>query len=428
MNAKALTNEERQAIAEDAIREELRRDKGGDVAKMKMPTAEELAHVDTVEEFKTRPPSFVIGEIFVDCNIEIPYNGKKSYVAGQRIVVTPIMYHNLNRSRPCIRPADIAFRDVYNPYDGQDLTGKTLFAWRAGGIGDLIFIRPLLIHLKEKYGCKIMFATKKQYHDLVQYWDDAIDELCDINFDVDKTMMVADYHLTFEGAIERIKESNEIDVHDVFAKLAGVDPDEVEWCKPISTPIDNAFFAGNTGRYVVVQPRASAPIRTPFMGSFISAVNAATRRGYRVIVADGAHAMRAAEDFRSACESPDMVINFAKYTKGLHDAVELVNRASFVVSPDSAFTHLAAMQGVPCVALYGAFPAKVRTERYPLCIPIEPPPSNCCKFGGRECFLHAPNGKCESQYACWNNLDNELVAKTVGDLIDTLEADSVRSE
>ena len=404
--------------------DDARRDKSTDNEIMELPTIAELQLAETVEEYKERPPSFAACEVIVDCTVSLPFAKPRTYKQGQRICVTPITYKHMNDSNPCLKPANESFRSLYKRYDGQDLTGKTLFAWRAGGIGDLLFIRPILVHLRKKYGCKVIFSTKEQYHDLVKYWDDAIDQLCDINFDVDETMCKADYHLTFEGVIERVKESETTDVHDVFCKLAGLNADDIEWTVPMSAPIDNAFFAGNTGKYVVVQPRASAPVRTPFAGSFIRAINICTAHGYRVIIADGPHMTRYCDDLVSTCANPEMVVNFSRYTGGLHDSVELVNRAAFVIAPDSAFTHIAAMQGVPSIAFYGPFPSNVRTVRYPLCIAIETAGGNCCKFGGRECFLHAPHGRCESNYECWNTLDGELIDKTVRDLIATIEADT----
>jgi ADP-heptose:LPS heptosyltransferase len=406
---------------------DLKRDTTVDYEAMKVPTLNELEHVDTVDQFKELLPSFCIAEAILDFELQVPDGTKRAFKQGQRVCLVPPAYERYNKMRPCLKPSFPTFRDVYKRYDGQDLTGKTIMAWRAGGVGDLLFIRPILVYLKKKYDCKVIFATKARYHDLVRYWDDAIDALADVDFDVSTTLDVSDYHLTFEGLIERCRDANRMDVHELFAKYAGVDPDEVEWSVPITVPVDNAFFAGNTGKYVVIQPRASAPTRTPYIGTFVQIANACTKRGYRVVLADSPVGVRLCDEIRHACETPDMVVNFARYSGGLHDVVPLVDGAEMVISPDSAFTHLAAMQGKPCVALYGPFPARVRTAIYPQCIAIDLPPSKCCDHGGKECFLHATIGQCKVNEQCWSNVEHDVVLSTINQTLDTLEADNART-
>ena len=132
--------------------EDARRDKSTDNEIMELPTIAELQLAETVEEYKERPPSFAACEVIVDCTVSLPFAKPRTYKQGQRICVTPITYKHMNDSNPCLKPANESFRSLYKRYDGQDLTGKTLFAWRAGGIGDLLFIRPILVHLKKEYG------------------------------------------------------------------------------------------------------------------------------------------------------------------------------------------------------------------------------------------------------------------------------------
>jgi len=389
---------------------------------LELPTVDEMQKVDTVDEFKAGIPHFCIGECIVDFTANVVGN-ERQFRKGERICMTGGDYRKMNNGQRCMKPAAESFRKTFRRYDGQDLTDKHLMVWRAGGIGDLLFIRPILVHLKRKYPtCTITLSTKEQYHDLVKYWEDAIDNLTDVYFNCALTYDLADYHLSFEGIIERCREAETTDVHDLFARLAGIDPDEVEWCVPMTAPVDNPFFAAQPAPYALVQCRASAHTRTPFTGYFIEAINACTKAGMRVVISDREGMWRFVEDIRTACADPDMVINFAKFTTGLHDMVSLVDYAAVVIAPDSAFCHAAAMQNKPCVAFYGPFPAYVRTARYPLCIPLEPVKSQCCPWSGRECFIHAhETNQCQHNNECWNNLDREAIRDTVRKVIEATE-------
>jgi len=54
--------------------------------------------------------------------------------------------------------------------------------FRTGGIGDLLFIQPNLIYLKEKYPtCTINFACGPQYQSMVETWD-CVDNVVDLPF------------------------------------------------------------------------------------------------------------------------------------------------------------------------------------------------------------------------------------------------------
>ena len=109
-----------------------------------------------------------------------------------------------------LKPARMQFKNIYRPYNGQDLTNKTILVTRQGGIGDLLFIQPNLIYLKEKYpSCTIKFACGPQYQSMIEEWD-CIDEILDLPFPVDEMFTFnSDYQLVFEGVIERCKEASE---------------------------------------------------------------------------------------------------------------------------------------------------------------------------------------------------------------------------
>ena len=70
---------------------------------------------------------------------------------------------------------------AYRPYQGQDLNNKSILAFRTGGIGDLMFLNPVLRYIKKRYPtCTIKAASgcKQPLENLPE-----ISELYDMPFD-----------------------------------------------------------------------------------------------------------------------------------------------------------------------------------------------------------------------------------------------------
>lgn len=361
---------------------------------------------ETIEDFRAHVPSFTIIEMLRD--VVLGYSGAQyqTYKGSQLLCINTLAKDAIQKGMAV--KASRTFADCYRPYQGQDLNGKTLLIWRSGGIGDILWIRPIMRHLKQKYNCKIMFATRSMFHDFVKLWPDAIDMLSGVPLDMWATMDKADYHLSFEGLIEKCRAAQHMDCHDLFATYAGLNPGEIEWCVPIKTP--PPIVSHN--RYVVVQYRASAVTRTPYIGSIVAAIDAATESGYKVVISDKRGSARDIDDIISCCQRQNMIDNFAYKTTGLIDALTLITYAKLVIGPDSAQVHMAAMQGVPSIGLYGPFPGAVRCARYPLARWIEPEPSDVCEYGGRACFRHQYL-ECPGSYKCWGKLDNNKLKAMV---------------
>ncbi len=126
-----------------------------------------------------------------------------------------------------IYPGGIAesgrFEDFYNPINVTSLPKKkTLLLFRSGGIGDVMFMLPLIKYLKKNFEAKIKAGTTPSYITLLKN-NPYIDYQFMMPFKLEE-MKTSDYHLTFEGVIEDIdKEAKTIHAVDLFFKEAGVD-------------------------------------------------------------------------------------------------------------------------------------------------------------------------------------------------------------
>ena len=170
---------------------------------------DEVKHVVDLVELREDPPNIVISECLKDTEfIQNDSDKQKIFKKNSYVSSTSIYYqlHYTKTGMRILKPASIKFKNVYKPYKGQDLTNKTIFIWRTGGFGDLLFIKPLMEYIKKTYtNCKIQFACGPQFLPMVKTWD-CIDELVNLPFHV-RFLWKADYHVVFEGVIERCKEA-----------------------------------------------------------------------------------------------------------------------------------------------------------------------------------------------------------------------------
>lgn len=369
---------------------------------------------DDITSFETEMPNFVCAESIAYQKLKM-FDGTMIEVEkGDIACMTGSMYKSHVLQKPTLVPAKVKFADVYHPYKGQDLNGKKLFVWRSGGIGDLIFIRPILMAFKEKYDVEIIFATRTKYHAMVEQWDDCIDQLTSVPFLVNETLEQADYHITFEGIIERCRAAEEIDVHDLFARHSYINVEK--WNRPMKCICKNNVFSMLPKKYAVLQLGASANVRSPFFGNLLPIANHITEH-MDLIISGSPRERRMIDDFTTCCKDPSRIINFSYHTGSIVDAVKLVTNARLVVAPDSSHVHMAGTQGVPCVGLYGPFPWKTRATHYENFIGIEPEESDVCEFGGKGCFKHA-HLKCDYRSGCWANLDHNKAIDAINQLME----------
>ena len=118
-------------------------------------------HVAKLEDLRKTPPNIVIAEAkktfgFMQNYFKKQLIKKKSkYVMGLG-VFQQLFKDKTKKNVKLLKPASVRFKNVYKPYIGQDVTDKTILVFRTGGIGDLLFIQPNLIYLKQKYPtCKM---------------------------------------------------------------------------------------------------------------------------------------------------------------------------------------------------------------------------------------------------------------------------------
>jgi len=336
-------------------------------------------HATNMADLSTQSPNIIIAECVRKCEFMQNKFKVQQMVRKQKYVMSLSVYRQLHHSDrfggKVLRPAPgKRFNEIYKPYKGQDLSGKRLLIWRTGGIGDLCFIQPNLIYLKEKYPtCEIYFACGPQYHAMVETWD-CIDKLVDLPFNW-LQLIRADYHMTFEGVIERCEEAKHENAYNLFSRWMGLDlPDEklMPYLKPktdqvkyVNEILDDWGLADKP--FVLAQLRASSPIRTPRPEVWANILNGLVEKGYNVVITDAKHYEDGVSTFIKQLikdENKDKVFNFAPHSETLDSTIALASLAKVVVCIDSALVHISAALRVRSVPIYGPFPSKIRVSTY----------------------------------------------------------------
>jgi len=327
----------------------------------------------------------------------------QSCIKDKPMVMSIFHYQSLEKDRTgmvCLTPSQETFIHVYRPYNGQSLDNKTLVVWRSGGIGDLLFIQPGLRHLKNKYPtCKIVFATSIMYMDMVKKWG-FIDKVETFPMDLD-IFKNTDYHLTFEGVIERCNEAKKLNAYKLFSKWMGItditddelipvlDVQDKDIAKTVSEFLERRNI--NKKEYIVIQLRASSPIRTPSSRVWKEILGRLVFDNYKLVftdIPDRQLEVSKVIDFIFTSNQKKRIYNFAPVSKNINYSILLAKYAKLVIAPDSSMIHIAAGVGTPVFGIYGPFAAELRMETYKNTDWIQPERSIICPYGGSQCFLH----------------------------------------
>ena len=111
---------------------------------------QKLSIENTLDDLRKTIPNIVIAECTTYVEFEQNFFEKQKMLKRNRYVMASGVYQQLQYSpqlnKKILKPSTIKFKNIYRPYQGEDLSDKTLFVSRTGGIGDLLFIKPNLLN------------------------------------------------------------------------------------------------------------------------------------------------------------------------------------------------------------------------------------------------------------------------------------------
>lgn len=390
-------------------------------------TEEDFSRVDKIEELKKTNPLLVSVKSLHDGSLT--FGEYKIPLKKSSNLVMPVgVYLDSKRGENrtlMFRPSKKKFIDLFNRYSGQNLNNKRLLMIRNGGFGDLIFTQPILKYLKEQYPtCRITFAASPRFIPI--FWDfpkGLIDEFLLVPFATD-FLKQSDYHLTFEGAIERCKEAHRENCYDLFSKLAGIDIDHNDdRYRPTLTPkeeIMKILEPELPNNYIVVQIRASNPIRMMSQEKWAKLLKRIIASGKNIVVVDDQRFAMIYSQFLEKYKIPkESIFNLSKLSKSINFATGIISKSEGVVGIDSSFLHMGAALNKPVFGIYGPFKGDLRMRYYKNADWIET--ENACDI--QPCFFHqnetlkCPSVKNKEEVKCIKNLDDDLLFKKIEDLM-----------
>ena len=386
-----------------------------------------LRKVETTKDLEKNPPAIVIAEAFRNASFVQNQSRIQHLRKGGKYVMGLGTFQQLhvdqNRRIKLLKPSRTKFSNIYRKYEGEDLTDKKILIWRTGGIGDLLFIQPNLRYIKEKYPtCQIYFACGPQYQSMVEDWP-WIDKLLDLPFQF-SYLQECDYHVIFEGVIERTKESEKVNAYRLFTDwmkinlsdedlypIQNVKEDKIEETKKV---LDE--WGLKEKDFVVAQLKASSPIRTPSPEMWKKVLTALVEEGHNVVITDAPHNNQWVTGIISQLddEIKKKVFNYSKHSKTLDYSIALISLSKLTVSTDSAVSHIAAGLDVPCFGIFGPFLGELRLDTYKKSDWIN------CNLQCAPCFTHGQepcrNSK-DGFSKCYEKLDIDIFKEKIGKLL-----------
>lgn len=372
-----------------------------------------IVYASNLDELREHPPGIIIAEAIKTTPFIQNWFKKQEIIKKQKYVMGLGVYQQLHISeregKKILKPSKMKFINSYKPYRGQDVEGKTILVFRTGGIGDLLFIKPNLNYLKSRYDCYIKFACGPQYQSMVETWD-CVDEMLDLPFKAGQ-LHQSDYHMLFEGVIERCKQSEVTNAYNLFSTWLGLNlPDKllVPTQEPKEELLDECMeilkeWKLTNESFILMQLRASSPIRTPRPEFWLEVIDALTEKGHNILLTDNPRQTKEVDEFISLTKNPDKVFNFCEHSKSLDYSIAITKFAKMTLTTDSAFAHIAASLGIKCFGVYGPFPGYIRLKTYPKAEWVD------ARRDCAPCYIHSqepcPKAGSDGYSPCYDNID-----------------------
>jgi len=317
-------------------------------------------------------------------------------------------------------------------YNGEELHGKHLGVARTGGAGDIIMIGASLQKLKKLYPtCEITFMTDAKYAQVAEAVT-AVDGVATypVREEVHTTF---DYWTDFVGSIEAPSwDARNIHGIDLFAGLMSVKLNDDEKLPHLSVPFEAQKRAdarlksiGCEGKNLIaVQFRATNVNRCFDQEKMINIIAglAAKTEDAHIIIMGGKRTVMDKDNNKT--KERDCPIDFFTNIGGkkmkhpqIHnltgqtdwlESMAILSKCKLALGPDSSIVHIAGSMKIPCLGIYGPFPARIRTTYYPECETIE---SNykcapCFSHGSMPCS-HMDRKRMVAP--CWEEITADMI-------------------
>lgn len=312
-------------------------------------------------------------------------------------------------------------------WNGQDLNGKTFFAYRSSGIGDLLAMLLPIHYLKHKYPeSKIIIGSSVSYESMLKN-DKFIDEVVVMPYSLD-LINDADFFMEFQGLLD-IPRARELNFYDMFLEAFGLSYDELpeEFRLPkifvnegvdheIETMINIVKSSHPDKPVCCIQLETSSVVRNYLPKYWKGLIDKINSIGIPTVLVGSREPCQAMINQYFLCDNR-ISYNFVEHCLTLNHFISVINHCDFIVAPDTSGLHIAGALGKPMLGIFnGVIPSKLRISHFKNAVGIETHP-RCAP-----CFLHI-NRPCrysldDAGYSpCAYLADPARVFKTLGENI-----------
>jgi len=154
--------------------------------------------------------------------------------------------------------------------------------------------------------------------------------------------------------------------------------------------------------FVLMQLRASSPIRTPRHEFWVKIIDELNKRGHNVVLTDNPRQAESIDDFIKLLKKPEMTFNFCQHSESIAYTIALASLCKATFGTDSAISHIAASMDKKCFGVFGPFPGHIRLKTYPYAGWVD------AKKSCAPCYIHSQT-KCPKSSDGYSPCYDELV-------------------
>jgi len=278
-----------------------------------------------------------------------------------------------------------------------DKKRKNVLVIRPGGLGDLIMLTPILRALHQ-LGQRVSVCTVPSNATVLEGLH-FVHECIDYPLRTD-LLRGYDAVVSLEGTVEDAEHPATEHALECFWRkfpfLCIPDRQPELWLSEFEKAAALLKWPRPKGKHVVgVQLAASSPVRSYPQVHNLLKVLLHMGCGLRLFGEPGRHPVQ----ITAALSDRVQVLPAANPAPNFRQSMALAADCDCLVCPDSSLVHVAGALGIPCVALYGSFPAIVRVKYYPTVLPIEGRGecAGCCHHGRPKMW---PQAHCARSQFC----------------------------
>jgi len=246
----------------------------------------------------------------------------------------------------------------FSPYSiDNNCNGKSILFIRSLGLGDILFLSPLINSIKIKYpSCKIGFATIKEHHSLLDIIPGI--DTC-VNYPILKSEFDGyDYHIYVGSLIESEIENVKQNVYEVYHNAIDNKNVTEEDFRPIVDKSITKQIEIIPNR-IGIHPFAGDPIRRINLHQCSLLAKILLNVGYEVFIFSDIH------EKSELSHMFDSNVKWAiDYGSDIKITAKLLKSCYKVVTTDSMIVHLCQALDVPTIAIYGPFDPDSRVKYY----------------------------------------------------------------